>query len=73
MTTSVAEPPTSVTLQLLRPELGIETIRLSGAAQPDATWLMTLPDLLAGEWQMRLEVRVTDFQLVRLAGEITLE
>lgn len=73
MTTPVAEPPTSVALQLLRPELGIEPIRLSGAVQPDGTWLMTLPDLPAGDWQLRLDVRVTDFQLVRLAGEITIE
>jgi copper transport protein len=73
LTTPASTPPTSVTLQLLRPELGIEPIRLSGTVQPDGRWLMTLPDLPAGEWQLRLDVRVTDFQLVRLAGEITLE
>ncbi|RYG87343.1 MAG: hypothetical protein EON59_07705 [Alphaproteobacteria bacterium] len=63
-----------MTLLLGRPDLGIEPIRLGGTIAPDGTWRMDpLPDLPRGEWQVTLDLRITDFQLVRLRGTVVLD
>lgn len=61
-----------VALALENPGAGIEPIRALLQARPDGSWsgLLLLP--LAGSWQARLEVLISDFESTRLQGEIAI-
>ncbi|GLR52901.1 copper resistance protein C [Shinella yambaruensis] len=59
--------PKEVTFVLSNPEAGIEPMRRRAALQGDGTWQATdviLP--LAGRWRVRIDILVSDFELVRL-------
>ena len=72
LTTPTGESPKGLILLLARPDLGIEPIRLPATLVDEGWRIEHLPDLPAGEWQATLDVRVTDFQLVRLRGAVQL-
>lgn len=63
----------AVTLVLSRPDAGIEPIRRDMAATEAGTWRsddLVLP--LPGRWSLRVDVLVSDFERVRLEGEVEL-
>ncbi|WP_088342973.1 MULTISPECIES: copper resistance CopC/CopD family protein [Rhodomicrobium] len=60
-----------LTLVLANPTAGIEPIRRPATRPGDGTWAvdgLTIPQ--AGRWQVELEILVTDFELLKLDGEI---
>jgi copper transport protein len=62
-----------VTLVLSRPDTGIEPIRRKATVAGEGAW--TIGDLvvpLAGRWQVRVDVLISDFEIARLHGEIEL-
>ena len=65
--------PKEVTFVLFNPQAGIEPMRRKAALQADGTWLasdVVVP--LAGQWQLRIDILVSDFELLRLQDAITL-
>jgi len=63
----------AVSLVLSRPDTGIEPIRRDLIPAEDGTWRvgdLVLP--LPGRWKLRVDVLVTDFERVRLEGEVEL-
>lgn len=59
--------PKDVTFVLSNPQAGIEPMRRKAALQADGAWRasgVVLP--LAGQWRVRVDVLVSDFELVRL-------
>jgi copper transport protein len=63
--------PVSVRLDLTDPARGIGPIRVEAAPGPDGLWTagpVTLPT--PGPWQIRIAVRITDFQQVTLEGDL---
>lgn len=61
----------AVTLVLSRPDAGIEPIRRDMTATEVGAWRagdLVLP--LPGRWSLRVDVLVTDFERVRLEGEV---
>jgi copper transport protein len=62
-----------VTLVLASPGSGIESIRRRGAAMGESTWRidnLTIP--VAGQWNVRMEVLVNDFEKVMLEETVRL-
>ncbi len=60
-----------VTLVASNPALGVEEIRYPADRQADGTWKvarLTIP--VPGTWTVRLDIRVSEFELVRLEDEI---
>lgn len=59
--------PKEVTFVLSNPQAGIEPMRRKAALQGDGTWRASgavIP--LAGQWHLRVDVLISDFELVRL-------
>lgn len=64
-------PAKAVTLILARPDAGIEPMRRDLAALGEGAWQasdLILP--LPGRWTLRIDILVSDFELVKLEGEI---
>lgn len=62
-----------VTFVFSNPAAGIEPFKRKAERQADGTWLSdgaVLP--LAGEWTIRVDVLVSDFEILRLSGTLTL-
>lgn len=62
-----------VTLVLSKPDAGLEPLRRA-AVKVDGAW--RVDDLripLAGVWQVRVDVLVSDFEMAKLSGEISLK
>lgn len=65
--------PLEVNLVLSAPEHDIEAIGMPARLGEDGRWLVTdLPLLVAGEWQLDLEVRLSRFELVRLRHHLAI-
>lgn len=65
--------PKEVTVELSRPDIGIEPIRRAARRTGDGEWSvesLRLP--VAGRWSVGVEALVSDFERERLAGEMTL-
>ncbi|MGQ3215487.1 FixH family protein [Shinella sp.] len=63
--------PKEVVFVFSNPPAGVEPMRREAELQPDGTWNaadVVLP--LAGQWQMRIDVLISDFELVRLQETI---
>lgn len=61
----------SVALSLAQPELGIQPIKTSAIAAMDGGWTvehLVIP--VPGVWAIEVQVRVSDFKLVRLKGSM---
>jgi copper transport protein len=68
-----ALPAKEVTLVLSRPDKGIEPIRREARRIDEAEWRvdgLTLP--VAGRWKVAVEVLVSDFDMARLEGTVTI-
>lgn len=66
--------PKEVTFVLSNPQAGIEPMRRKAALQADGTWRapgVVIP--LAGQWRLRIDILVSDFELVRLQEAIEIE
>ena len=60
-----------VTLVLSRPEAGIESLKRAATKPGDGTWLvdgLVIP--FPGRWTVRLDILVSDFEMVKLEGPI---
>lgn len=60
-----------VTLVLSRPEAGIEPLKRAATKPGDGTWLvdgLVIP--FPGRWTVRLDILVSDFEMVKLEGPI---
>jgi copper transport protein len=65
--------PRAVSLTLAQPAAGIEPIRADAILGPDGLWQvgpLALP--LAGDWELTLRLRITDFERVTLIDTLTL-
>lgn len=65
--------PKEVTFVLANPQAGIEPMRRKAALQADGIWRaadVVLP--LAGQWDVRVDILVSDFELVRLQGTVAI-
>lgn len=63
--------PKEVTFVLSNPQAGIEPLRRRAVLQGEGTWRagdVVLP--LAGRWRLRVDVLVSDFELVRLQEDV---
>lgn len=63
--------PKEVTLVLSRPEAGIEPLKRIATKPGDGTWLvdgLVIP--FPGRWTVRLDILVSDFEMVKLEGPI---
>lgn len=66
------EEPRSVTLSLAVPDLA--PIKLEAVGQGDGMWTTEVPPLpITGKWKVKVEVRVSDFDLVSLPGTIVVK
>lgn len=62
-----------VTLVLSKPDAGLEPLRRA-AAKVDGAWRVDdLQMPLAGVWQVRVDVLISDFEMAKLSGEISLK
>lgn len=62
-----------VTLVLSKPDAGLEPLRRT-AAKADGAWRVAdLQIPLPGVWQVRVDVLISDFEIARLSGEISLK
>ncbi len=60
-----------VTLVLSRPEAGIEPLKRAATKPGDGTWLVDgLVVPFPGRWTVRLDILVSDFEMVKLEGPI---
>jgi copper transport protein len=62
-----------VTFVFSNPEAGIEPFRRKARKPGDGTWradAVTLP--LPGKWNVRTDILISDFEIVRLNGELTI-
>jgi copper transport protein len=62
-----------LTLVLANPAAGIEPARRSAASEGEANW--RIDDLripVAGQWRLRLEILISDFEKVAIEDEVTL-
>ena len=58
-----------VTLVLAKPEAGIEPLRLPAAHVENTNWrIVHLPIL--GDWQVRVEILISDFEKVTLEDKV---
>lgn len=62
--------PREVTLSLANARAGIDWVRVPLTATPDEAWEAGLLLPVSGTWQVRLDLLVTDFDSVRLEGEV---
>ncbi len=63
--------PKEVTLVLSRPEAGIEPLKRAATKPGDGTWRvdgLVIP--FPGRWTVRLDILVSDFEMVKLEGPI---
>ncbi|HEV2502228.1 MAG TPA: copper resistance CopC/CopD family protein [Mesorhizobium sp.] len=63
--------PKEVTLVLSRPEAGIEPLKRAATKPGDGTWRvdgLVIP--FPGRWTVRLDILVSDFEMVKLEGSI---
>lgn len=63
--------PKEITFVLSNPQAGVEPMRRKAALQADGTWQasgVVIP--LAGLWHLRIDVLISDFELVRLQETI---
>jgi copper transport protein len=66
------EEPRSVTLSLAVPNLA--PIKLEAIEQGQGKWTTNVPPLsIMGQWKVKVEVRVSDFDLVSLPGTIVVK
>jgi copper transport protein len=66
-------PAKGVVVSLSQPALGIEPFKATATLSPNGTWIASpLQIPIAGTWTVELQIRVSDFKLARLSGEITL-
>jgi copper transport protein len=68
---TAASDPKEVTLVLSNPSAGIEPIRRSAVLSGENTW--RIRDLViptAGRWSVRIDVLISDFELIRLEDSI---
>jgi copper transport protein len=66
----------AITLGLALPHKGMERLTRSAAPKAGVTGLWHIPALVipqAGVWSIDLEIRLTRFRLLKLAGQITLQ
>lgn len=63
-------PAQGVTLSLSDPAAGIAPIRVALQPQEDGGWSAPVLIPVAGTWQLRLDILVSDFDSVRLEGAI---
>ena len=64
----------SVMVSLALPEAGIEAIKAVAVADGSGGWGISgfaIP--LSGEWTLEIQVRISDFELVRLKGELAIK
>jgi copper transport protein len=65
--------PQRVALTLGNPGAGVEPVEYIALRQPDGRWRVDLPALsAAGQWHVRVDVWVGDFEQVTLQGNVTL-
>jgi copper transport protein len=60
-----------VSFAFSNPTAGIESFKRKASAPGDGTWRadgVVLP--LAGAWHVRIDILVSDFEMVRLEGEV---
>ncbi|QRM57920.1 copper resistance protein CopC (plasmid) [Sinorhizobium sp. BG8] len=63
--------PKEVTFVLSNPKSGIEPMRRRAALQADGSWRasdVVVP--LAGQWRLRVDILISDFELVRLQDDV---
>ncbi|MGP9819658.1 copper resistance CopC/CopD family protein [Salinarimonas sp. NSM] len=65
--------PIEVTLTLARPDLGIERVEAQAVREGGVFVVEALPLPVAGPWDLRVEVLVTDFDREVLGGTLVLE
>lgn len=54
-----------------QPALGVEPFKVTATLSPDGVWTASpLQIPIAGTWTIELQVRVSDFKLVRMSGEV---
>lgn len=73
VTNGVFEPldPMELTLVLAKPDTGIEPMKRAARKAGDGTWRvdgLIIP--MAGEWTIGLDILVSDFDMVKIAGPI---
>lgn len=62
-----------VTLVLSKPDAGLEPLRRA-AAKVDGVWRVDdLQVPLAGTWQIRVDILISDFEIAKLSGEVELK
>jgi len=63
--------PKALTVVLSNPKAGIEPFERQAKKQPDGTWLvddLTIP--IPGAWTIRLDIRVSDFEMTKIQDQI---
>ncbi len=62
-----------IVVALSQPALGMEPFKTIATLSPDGRWMAApLQIPIAGTWEIELQVRVSDFKLVRLMGHVAL-
>ncbi|MEW9806364.1 copper resistance CopC/CopD family protein [Mesorhizobium marinum] len=59
-----------VTLVLSNPKVGIEPFKRALARRGEANWRADVDIPIAGLWRVRVDVLVSDFEIVRLEGQV---
>jgi len=75
LSTANGEPVSPRSVRLLFAPAGVDLAPLSRTAEADAVGVWRAEDMvlpLSGPWIVEVEVRVSDFELVKLAGEVTI-
>lgn len=66
--------PRAIALGFSLPAAGVEEIQAQLAPAGDGLWNISAATLpLAGEWQVEVEVRISDFELARLRGTVPVD
>ncbi len=68
----IALAPKSLVVALSSPALGIERLQRPATLGDDGYWQLSLLLPAGGTWSVELDVRIDDFKLVKLTGEIAL-
>jgi copper transport protein len=64
-------PAKGVTLTFANPVAGVEPITRQASQPGDGTWqIANMPIPAPGRWSVRIDILVSDFEMVRLDGEI---
>lgn len=64
--------PRAVTVELSNPALGVEHLSRSATRDADGYWRVPLTLPAGGSWTVGLALRVDDFTLIRLSGDLEL-